>query len=841
MPRDPLPIDSVLPELLAAVGRHRAAVLRAPTGAGKTTRVPPALVEGGLAGSGTVVMLEPRRVAARAAARRMALEHGTQLGDVFGYQVRFDRQAGPRTRVLVVTPGILLRLLHDNPYLDGVAGVVFDEFHERGLDADLALGMVKLVRENVRPDLLAVVMSATIDPGPVSAYLGAAPVVDSPGRSFPVDVTYRPRRTDAPVPEATAAAVRQVLGETPGDVLAFLPGLREIRQTAAGLGDLAGVAVLPLHGDLPPEQQDRALQTLDRRKVVLATNVAETSVTVEGVTAVVDSGLARQMEFDPSVGMDRLRLGPISRASADQRAGRAGRTQPGVCVRLWDEPGHRARPEQTEPEIRRVDVAGAVLHLLALGEDPAGFPWLDPPRPEAVQQALRLLDQLDLYRDGKLTGLGTAAARLPVHPRLGRLLLEGHRLGVPDRAALAAALLSERDPFDREAGRAGPVVPTRSDVLDRVEALEAFERAKRLMSPVGTLHRGGAYAVTEARDQLLRLISGGEFRIRRPYVGSPDARDEALLRALFAAYPDRLARRREPGSSKAVTVGGRGVRLAPSSGVTEPELFVCVDVDAGGVDSFVRLASGVEREWLPPNRVTSRNEVTFDEEAERLAARKRTRFDDLVLDETHGHIADEAEAARVLAAAAAERLERVLPEPDSEAGRFRTRVRCLRAWLPDLGLPAFDAADLGELLGHLARGRRSLAELRNGPWLDLLRGQLTYQQTQALDRDAPDRLEVPSGSHIRLEYAEGRPPVLAARIQELFGLTETPRVGGGRVKVLLHLLAPNGRPQQVTDDLASFWRNGYPVVRKELRGRYPKHSWPDDPLTAEAVRGVRRR
>ncbi|MBX9581565.1 MAG: ATP-dependent helicase HrpB [Gemmataceae bacterium] len=846
MPREPLPIDAVLPDLLAAVRDHRAAVLRAPTGAGKTTRVPPALVESGIAGTGTVVMLEPRRVAARAAARRMAAEHGTPLGDVYGYQVRFDRKAGPRTRVLVVTPGILLRLLHDNPFLDGIAGLVFDEFHERGLDSDLALGMVKLVRENVRPDLLAVVMSATIDPGPVAAYLGGCPVVDSPGRSFPVDVTYRPRR-DTPVPQATADAVRQVLGETPGDVLAFLPGLREIRQTAAELGDLAGVAVLPLHGDLPPEQQDRALQRLDRRKVVLATNVAETSVTVEGVTAVVDSGLARQLEFDPSVGMDRLRLVPISRASADQRAGRAGRTQPGACVRLWDEVGHRARPEQADPEIRRVDVAGAVLHLLALGEDPAGFPWLDPPRPEAVHQALRLLDQLDLLRGGKLTDLGQAAARLPVHPRLGRLLLEGRRLGVPDRAALAAALLSDRDPFDREAGRPGGVVPTRSDVLDRVEALEAFERLKRLTSPVGTLHRGGAFAVLEARDQLLRLLASPERErgevspLRSLTLPARQDHDEALLRALFAAYPDRLARRREPGSSKAVTVGGRGVKLAPSSGVTEAELFVCVDVDAGGVDSFVRLASGVERDWLPAERVTSRVEVTFDDQTERLAARKRTRFDDLVLDETHGHIADEAEAARVLAAAAAERLDKVLPPADGEAGRFRTRVRCLRAWLPDLGLPAFDAADLGELLEHLARGRRSLGEIRNGPWLDLMRGQLTYQQTQALDREAPDRLEVPSGSHIRLEYAEGRPPVLAARIQELFGLAETPRVGGGRVKVLLHLLAPNGRPQQVTDDLASFWKNGYPVVRKELRGRYPKHSWPDDPLTAEAVRGVKRR
>jgi ATP-dependent helicase HrpB len=838
MPRDPLPIDGALPELLAALRSAGAAVLRAPTGAGKTTRVPPAIV-----GDGLVLVLEPRRVAARAAARRMAAEHGTPLGDAFGYQVRFDRKAGPRTRVLVVTPGVLLRMLHDNPFLDGVAAVVFDEFHERGLEADLALGMVKLVRENVRPELKAVVMSATVDPGPVSAYLGNCPAVASEGRTFPVDVRYRGRRADDLLPEAVAAAVRDLLAETAGDVLVFLPGLREIRQTADELDSLAadGIEVMPLHGDLPPEQQDRALQKLDRRKVVLATNVAETSVTVEGVTAVVDSGLARQMGFEPSVGMDRLRLVPISRASADQRAGRAGRTQPGVCVRLWDEPGHRSRPEQTEPEIRRVDLCGAVLWLLALGEaDVSRFPWLDPPRPETVEQSLRLLEQLQLLDGGTLTEIGQTAARLPVHPRLGRLLIEGRRLGHPERAALAAALLSERDPFTRDFDSGPPVrtaPPTTSDVLDRVEAMEAFERHKRLDTPLGRLHRGSAFGVLEVRDHLLRLLRSEWPGSSRP-AGDPDT---AVLRAVFAAYPDRLARRRETGSSRAVTVGGRGVRLAPTSGVTEPELFVCVDVDAGGADSFVRLASGVERDWLPPERITVRIEVTFDEQTERLAARKRTRFDDLLLDESHAHIGDEAEAARVLAAAAAERLDKVLPPPDSDAGRFRTRARCLRAWMPELNLPALEAVDLRDLLEHLARGRRSLADLRHGPWLDLLRGQLTYEQSRALDREAPDRLEVPSGSHIRVEYEEGRPPVLAARIQELFGLAETPRLAGGRVKVLLHLLAPNYRPQQVTDDLGSFWQNTYPQVRKELRARYPKHSWPDDPRTAEAVRGVRKR
>ena len=854
---EPLPIDAALPELLAALRASGAAILRAPTGAGKTTRVPPAIID---LVPGTIVMLEPRRVAARAAARRMAHEDRSPLGERFGYQVRFDRKAGPRTRVLVVTPGILLRMLHDNPFLEGISCVVFDEFHERGLDADLALGMVKLIRENVRPDLMAVVMSATIDPGPASAYFGNCPVVDSAGRSFPVEVKYRPRRSDTPVSLAVANAVREALDETDGDVLAFLPGLREIRQTADELGHLRnpvsawetgffepketrfpkqkpGFEILPLHGDLPPEQQDRALQKLDGRKVVLATNVAETSVTVDGVTVVIDSGLARQMEFEPSVGMDRLRLVPISRASADQRAGRAGRTQPGICIRLWDEPGHRSRSEQTEPEIRRVDLCGAILHLLALGEADVGkFPWLDPPRAEAVQQSLRLLEQLELLEAGSLTELGQAAARLPVHPRLARLLLEGQRLGIAHRAALAAALLSERDPFLRDFDSGPRSAPsTDSDLLDRVEAMEAFERTKRLDSPLGTLHRGGAFAVLEARDQLVRLLA-----TQSPGMAIPGQAD-ALLRAVFAAYPDRLARRREPHSTRALMLGGRGVKLAPTSGVVEPELFVCVDVEAGGVDSFVRMASGVKRDWLPANRITSKIEVEFDDQTERLAARKRIRFDDLILEESNAHIADEAEAARVLAVAAAERLEKVLPPADSEAGRFRARVRCLRSWLPESNLPAFDAADLLGLLEHLARGRRSLAELRTGPWLDLLKGQLSFEQSRLLDREAPDQLAVPSGSLIRIDYEEGRPPILAARIQELFGLTETPRVAGGRVKVLLHLLAPNHRPQQVTDDLASFWANAYQQLRKELRGRYPKHSWPEDPLTAEAIRGPRRK
>jgi ATP-dependent helicase HrpB len=837
MPYSLLPVDAVLPDVLFALKSAGAVILRAPTGAGKTTRVPPALVESGLCDSCRVLLLEPRRVAARAAARRMAQESGTPLGGPYGYHVRFDRKFGRDTRCVALTPGILLRTLHDDPYLESVSAVVFDEFHERGVEADLALGLCKLLRESVRPELKIVVMSATVDPGPIRKYLGDCPVVTSEGRTFPVTVRYKPKRPEQTWPEATAAAVREVLAEQSGDVLAFLPGLGEIRRTADLLEGL-DAEILPLHGDLPPEQQDRAMRTLERRKVVLATNVAETSVTVEGVTAVIDTGLARHLVHDSNLGMDRLTLGPISRASADQRTGRAGRTAPGVCVRLWDEFGHKSRPEQTVPELLRVDLAGPVLQLLALGEaDPRSFPWLDPPPAGGVDRAFRLLTTLGLVRDNALTPDGSVAARLPVHPRLGRLLVSGHRHGVPDRAALAAAILADRDPFERPPGpptRSGP--PTESDLLDRVEALEEFDRTGRLESSVGRLHRGGARAGLDGRDQFLRTLRD-ECGIS-PASADPD---ESLLRATFEAYADRLAKRRGPQDRRAVTADGRGLRLGPTSGVIEPELFVAVDADAGGADSLVRVASGVRREWLDPARLTTRHELEYDDAADRLIARKRTRFDELILDDLPGHIGDESLADATILAAALRFPDRCFPVPDSAAGELFSRIRWLNAAVPHADLPKFDDESILELLPEVTRGKRSLAAVRSGPWADAIRNRLTYPQQQFLDREAPTNLEVPTGSRIALAYEHGKPPVLAVRIQELFGLTETPRVACGRVPVLLHLLAPNGRPQQVTADLASFWKNGYPLVRKDLRGRYPKHSWPDDPTTAEPLRGPKRK
>ncbi len=835
-----LPIDEVLPEVLAALRGHSSVVVRAPTGAGKTTHIPPALLDAGLAGSGHLLLLEPRRLATRAAAARMASQRGGPVGGEVGYRVRFDRCFSAATRILAVTPGILLRQLLDDPYLESAAVVLFDEFHERSLDSDLALGMVRLIQQTVRPELRIVIMSATLTVEPVAEYLGSCPVVHSEGRLHPVQILHEPRPPQRSWPVAAAAAAEALLGRTPGDLLVFLPGLAEIHQTMRHLAPLAearGLDVVPLYGDLPAERQDAALRRGPRRKIVVATNVAETSVTVEGVTGVVDTGLARQMVYDPGVGLDRLRLMPIARSSAEQRAGRAGRLAPGVCVRLCSASEHRGRPEQTEPEIRRVDLAGAVLQLLAWGEkDVLHFGWFEPPRAASVDQALSLLGRLEALRGNELTPLGRTLARLPVHPRLGRLLAEGRRRGDAHRAALAAALLSERDPFDRPASQAASASGhgTESDVLDRVLALEAFEATGQTTGPWGQLHRGPARSILRVRDQLGHSTRSELRGAGKGISSTPpeEQNSEPLLRSLLAAFPDRLARRRQSGSRRGVMVGGRGVRLAPSSRVLQGELFLCIDVDAGQGEAVVRQASAVKRDWLPAHLLTTSIEVGFDDQAQRVAARRRVRFEDLVLEDVPAPLPEGEEVDRVLAQAARQHRDEVLPPPESPAGLYRTRVRCLRAWMPELNLPALDEAEMDEVLTGLCQGRRSFAELRAAPWLEALQNRLTYAQRQAVQREAPERLEVPSGNRLALHYEEGRPPVLAVRIQELFGLSQTPRIAAGRVRVLLHLLAPNFRPQQVTDDLESFWNNTYGQVRKDLRARYPKHAWPEDPWTA---------
>lgn len=827
MTRTPLPIDEALPRLVTALRDAANAVLVAPAGAGKTTRVPQALLDGGLAGAGQVVVLEPRRVAARAAARRIAVERGGAVGEETGYVVRFDRRAGPRTRIVVVTEGVLLRRLHDDPFLDGVGALVFDEFHERSLDADLALALARRVQREVRADLRIVAMSATLEPAPLARFLDAA-VVESAGFLHPVEVRHLDRPDARRVEDLAADAIRRALAETAGDVLVFLPGVGEIRRTAERLASESSKAdVVELYGDLPPERQDAALARGRRRRVVLATNVAETSVTVEGVTAVVDSGLARVLRHDPATGMDRLVVERIARTSIEQRTGRAGRTAPGVAFRLWTAREERDFPASLPPEVRRADLAGAALSLVAWGErDPGTFAWFEAPEPARIAAAMDLLRRLGAIGDGRLTETGAAMARIPAHPRIARMVLEGARLGRADDVALAAALLAERDPFRGDPRSRGPRSRSESDLLERMDAVSGARR------------RETEFVTRAAED----LASAAEEALgRAPAAPACDA-DEAVLRSVFAGFPDRLARRRAAGEPRAVLAGGRGVRLAAESAVADAELFVALDLDAGtGADALVRAASAVRREWLPHERVTTRVEVVFDEVAERVAAVRRVRFDDLVLDEGPAPLPDDGSVERLLAEEAASRLDRALDLAEPGVASLRARVAFLRGAMPDLEIPALEDDAIRAALPDLCAGRRSFDELRRAPLAEVLRARLDRRVLAVLEREAPERVAVPSGSRVALRYDEGRAPVLAVRIQEVFGWRAGPRVAGGRVAVVLHLLAPSGRPQQVTDDLASFWTNTYPSVRRELMRRYPRHSWPEDPWTAVPERRPRKR
>jgi ATP-dependent helicase HrpB len=861
----PLPIDEILPGLIDALRAGSNAVLRAPTGSGKTTRVAPAILDAGLAGTGSIVMLEPRRVAARAAARRIAFERGGQVGGEIGYSVRFDQMISRQTRIRIVTDGILLRYLQDDPFLESISVVVFDEFHERGINVDLALGMVRRIQQTVRPDLKIVVMSATLAAEAVAAFLGGCPVVAAEGKLFPVETAYVGARVTAgkfglpygkslhtaganfnPLfrDEGLATVVRaveEVRSHTNGDILVFLPGVGEIRRVSQELAPLASrqnLAIMPLYGDLPAEQQDAVLGPSSKRKVVLATNVAETSITIDGVTAVVDTGLARVLRFDEHVGLDRLVLSKISKQSAEQRAGRAGRTRPGVALRLWTIDEQRALPDQEEPEIRRVDLAGPVLQLHAWDEaDVARFPWFEAPRELSLHQAEALLTRLGALVEGQMTELGRAMVRLPVHPRVARLLIEGQVRGIPARAALTAALLTERSPFTSGFGLPQvrqPQFQSESDVVDRIVVLEEFEKGNP--SAKAGLNLGAADFLLRAKDQLVDLLQQIRYVPAIPASAQiPKTPDEALQRCLLAAFPDRVARRREMSEERGVMVGGRGVKLGYESAVKQARLFVCVDIDAGRTEALVRQASAVERDWLDPALLAVRDNVTFDERSGRVAAVRCTCWDDLVLDEVAlAHIPDD-KLAGALAAAAASDIQRVFPK-DDDLRNYLERVRWLREAMPELALPPLDAPQLSGLLPALCQGCRSFDDLRRAPWMSWIKSLLSQPQLQAVEREAPEKLPVPSGNRIGIQYKAGKRPVMAVRIQELFGLAETPRIAAGRVPVVMHLLAPNMRPQQVTDDLKSFWNNTYQQVRKDLRARYPKHAWPEDPWNAPPQR-----
>lgn len=849
MPQN-LPIDAVLADVTGHLRRTRNLVLIAPPGAGKTTRLPPRLVDNRVV-DGRVVVLEPRRLAARLAARRVAAERGGRLGDEVGFRVRFENRTSPATRIVFVTEGILTRWLHRDPSLDGIGAVVLDEFHERSQHADLDLALLAEVQATVRPDLRIVVMSATMDPGPVVHFLEGCAVVESAGRTHPVTVRYLERPDDRTLEERVASGVRRAVRELPrNDVLAFLPGAREIHRTQGILTPVIGdrVDLVPLYGALSPAQQDRAVSPGPRRKVILSTNVAESSLTIEGIGAVVDGGYQRLNRFDPGRGLDRLELAPISRQSAAQRAGRAGRLGPGVAYRMWTEKADLTRPEADPPELMRIDLAPVLLEVLAWSAtDPRTFGWFEAPPEAHVARALTLLRALGAVEPGsfRLTPRGRALTAYPLHPRLGVVFEEARRRGFARPGALLASLLAEGDIVARHRAATNPPKP--SDVLDRLDRLEGFVadgRTRRAADAWG-VDRNAAETVLRSADALASFDRAKPKAIPAP----PDPanrREEALLRATLAGYADRVAQRRRPHEPHLKLAGGGAARLHPRSVVRNAALLVAVDVDGGPAGrtggATVRWASEVERAWLEADtpHVRRLRNARFNEARSAAEAVVEVRYLELVLSTRPDPEPDPEVLARVLEAAAIEDLDRALPLT-AEVEAFLARHAFVRSHVPELALEPLRPEDRAALVPELSVGCRSFTDLRAVDLASVWLGRLPPSVRAALERDAPTHLPIPSGRRARLVYAGTEPPRLSVRLQEVFGLYESPRVARGRVPVRMELLAPNMRPVQVTQDLANFWASTYAQVRKELRARYPKHQWPEHPREGIASTRVRPR
>lgn len=833
-----LPVEEVLPDLRRALSAYPAAVLQAPPGAGKTTLVPLALLDEPWLAGKRIVMLEPRRLAARAAAGRMAQLRGEDTGETVGYRIRFESKVSKATRIEVLTEGILTRRLQNDPALDGVGLVIFDEFHERHLHADLALALCLDSQRALREDLRILVMSATLDGVAVSRLLNDAPVITSEGRSYPVDVRYFASDPEGRLPVTVAAVVQRALEEQDGDALVFLPGAAEIRRTQELLdGALAGSAeVLPLYGDLPWESQQRAIQpNAGRRRVVLATPIAETSLTIEGVRIIVDAGYARVPQFDPASGLSRLVTQRISRASAEQRAGRAGRTAPGVCYRLWSETTQRGLVAQATPEIRSADLAPLALELAAWGvQDATGLAWLDPPPPASLGQARELLVELDaLDATGRITEVGKSLAQLPLHPRLAHMLRQAQAMKRGALACDVAALLAERDIFRRDARRS-------CDLAERVEALQGFRRGGRVAAQASGADGNACQRVEQAARQWRRLIG-----VREEETLNVEPDEVGLLLAF--AYPDRIAMQRVPNEPRYLLANGRGARLPEWELRLRQPLLVAATLDAGEGEGLIHLASTLTSDALGANfsnHIHGDEEVRWDPEQDAVVARRVERLGALVLDAAPIRNADPEK----LRAAMLDGVRRmgldVLPWTD-EARSFQARVLSMRQWFPDEDWPDISdvalAQSLSAWLAPYLDGVTRRSHLSKLDMLAMLRARLDWKRSQQLEADTPTHLEVPSGSHLKLEYRPGESPALAVKLQEMFGLADTPRIARGRVPVTLHLLSPARRPIQVTQDLKGFWERTYAEVKKELKGRYPKHPWPDDPWNAIPTARARRR
>ena len=789
----PLPIDPLIPEIVRTVERNPITLLQAEPGAGKTTRVPPALTEAGLC---DVYVLEPRRIAARMAARRVAQERGQRLGSAVGYQVRFEEAGGRDTRLWYVTEGVLTRKLLSRNELSRLRIAVLDEFHERHLETDLALALLRRVQES-RPEIRLLIMSATLPGDELSAKLNNPAIIRAPGRLFPVAVRYTPHSA-VPLEEQVASAVSGALQETKGHILVFLPGAAEIRkaiQACEPMSRSAGATLLPLHGDLSIEQQDAAVEPSAARKIVCSTNVAESSITIDGVEAVVDSGVARVMSHSRWSGLSHLRVEKISKASAIQRAGRAGRTRPGIAIRLYSEADFVRRPEQIAPEIKRTDLAPLLLSLAASGLRWKDLRWIDEPLPEMHERSRELLRRLGAMDDsGSITLTGRNMAQLPIHPRLARFVLEAAGRGGRDEACEIVARLSE-DRIRIDEGTRGKFT---SD-LDAILSGEQSHAARRL------------------KEQLLRAdLKQGPVR----------AEPHAVEKALLAAYPDRVARKR---GDVLLLANGTAAKLDRASHA-HAEFLVALEVDDRSdlATPLVRIASAIEPDWLLdffPDRISTREETVWNREAERVEQVNSLLYDRLVVDESRSAPADSEAVAFLLADKALEAgIGRIADS--EELDRFLRRIH-FAAGHSAVEIPA-DFLDVA--LRELAAGLNSFAQLRDaareGGLLAVLQRRLPMRE---IDDVAPAFVKLPGGRRARIDYHEGRPPSVASRLQDFFGMQQTPTVARGAVPLVVQLLAPNQRPVQVTTDLVSFWKNLYPQVRRELSRRYPKHAWPEIP------------
>jgi len=850
-----LPIWQIKDPLVAALREGTRLVLVAPTGSGKSTQVPQILLDESLAQGHRIVVLQPRRVAARALAARVAWERKVPLGGEVGYQVRFDDRTGEGTKISFVTEGILTRWLQGTPNLPRIGAVVFDEFHERNVLSDVALALCKRLQASTRPDLLLVVMSATLDAGPVAAYLDGCPILTSEGRNFPVTIRYQERLERRPAPEMAVEAVARIIQSSlEGDILVFMPGMGEIQATLQGLKSARlaePLALIPLHGDLPPEAQDLAFQPQDRRKVVIATNVAETSVTIEGIRHVVDSGLARVARFDAERGLATLQIEPISRSSADQRAGRAGRTAPGTCHRLWTESGQLNRAERNTPEIRRADLAEVILLLHALHiREAVKFDWLDGPDPAAVERAEHLLALLGAWspQSGELTPLGHQMRRLPMHPRFSRLLVEAARLGCVHPAALCAALVSGRDLLVRAAKGDAQVAKVREDfeVSDRSDFLtlmEAFGYARDHGFALDPCRQAGIHAQTaRAVEQTWQQF----VHLAEKHLDAPKAQvttghhTTALLQCITAGFIDQLCRRRDEGSLECDLAEGRHGTLARESVVRNAPLLVAAsirEVDTRGARNLtlLSLATAVEPAWLEslfPHLVNEQVLHEFDRHHKRVAALAQKRFRDLVISQQHLPEVEPQAAGRCLARAHLEGLF-ALPQFRHDLKQFVARVNFLSAAAPEWEFPPFNAAALESRLAEALRGCRLVKEAQERSLEKPLRAHLAPEQREWLDELAPESVSWPDGRRLKLLYPDSprdkqgdlAPPEIQVRLHECFPLREHPTIVEGKVAVKLWLGAPNGKRLESTTDWPHFKARVYPGLKANLQRKFPGVAW----------------